>query len=186
MRRITALIMVFLVITMPIISQDDCGNGLPCGPIPWNLPDLPILISPSPFPTVLYEPTATPPPVVTDVPTNTPAPTNTIAPSATIAATDISNQVSTLQVIIDATELAVNDGNYDELGANAGEFIGYVRGVAAIDLGFLNPLILAMVGGLGYVLSIKVIQFAAPLIAVFVGVIRKVIQFILGFIPGLG
>lgn len=186
MRRFVLVAIAVLIGSVPINGQNDCGNGLPCGPVPWPLPDLPILVSPSPYPTVVYQATDTPVPIITDTPVPTEAPTNTIAPTVTLPATQIGDQIGTLQAVIEATEPVVSGADFDNLGGDAGEFIGYVRGVAEIDLGFLNQLITLAIVGLGYVISVKVLQFSAPIIAVFVGVIRKIIQFVLGFIPGFG
>jgi hypothetical protein len=45
-------------ITVSTPVNVNCGYGLPCGPVPWDLPNFPALVSPSPFPT--QQATATP------------------------------------------------------------------------------------------------------------------------------
>jgi hypothetical protein len=64
--RAKTICFLFLLIALAVLpatsNADDCGNGLPCGPIPWQLPPLPGLVSPSPIPTIAITvaPTATP------------------------------------------------------------------------------------------------------------------------------
>src|SRR4030042_4743469 len=74
-----------------INGQEDCGNGLPCGPIPWSLPAWPQMESPTPigpqydYLTVTYTatPTSTYTPTATPTSTYTPTPTATCTPQDT-------------------------------------------------------------------------------------------------------
>lgn len=88
------VIIAILIAIAPTQSQDDtsdCGNGLPCGPIPWGLPIFPTLQSPTPLGTATNwigtpftsTPTYTPTPTYTLTPTYTPSitPTYTSTPS---------------------------------------------------------------------------------------------------------
>lgn len=103
---------VFLICSVTF-AQENCGNGLPCGPLPWDLPVFPVLQSPTPASgevdqdpnntptntltaTSTYTPTATRTatptrtptltrtPSPTRTPTNTPTNTNTPGPTATL------------------------------------------------------------------------------------------------------
>jgi hypothetical protein len=72
MRKIALILVSLLCLIAPTSAQQSsCGNGLPCGPIPWVIPPLPNLASPSPMPTIAVTtssinpgaPTATPAPI---------------------------------------------------------------------------------------------------------------------------
>lgn len=77
MRKLLICLAFVLLATGPVSAQtSDCGNGVPCGPIPWRLPVLPNLPSPSPMPTIA----ATSSSINPGAPTNTPAPISTPTP----------------------------------------------------------------------------------------------------------
>lgn len=92
-----------LLIISPVQAQvADCGNGLPCGPIPWRMPVLPDLSSPTPMPTLeIPESNINP-----GEPTSTPAPINTATPIA-LDIDGIDGQLSLLNSAILQTPGAV-------------------------------------------------------------------------------
>lgn len=51
------------------IGKQDCNHGLPCGPVPWTIPQLPQLQSPTPLATISADNSAS---VVTPTPTTQP------------------------------------------------------------------------------------------------------------------
>lgn len=98
----------------------DCGNGLPCGPIPWNLPSYPVLESPTPMPTFVASatPTVTFTPSPTLTPTNfTPSPTFT--PTSTASATFTPTITATFTATFTLTPL-FDTGPLDDALATAG------------------------------------------------------------------
>jgi hypothetical protein len=171
-------------------AQDNCGDGLPCGRIPWSLIVLPPLASPTPAPTlnVQWTPIPSGPTSTPSVITNTPAPIPTFPNGQ-----EINDQVATLQSVWDATAIPVYDASgtpinldtsYDELGGNAGTFFGYARGLSGISLGRLTPLITFFFLTFVIIITLKMTTFLFPFIATVFGLIRKIIQLILDFIPG--
>lgn len=44
-----------LLVALPLAAQSDCGPNLRCGQVPWKLPVMPILVSPTPFATSVPE-----------------------------------------------------------------------------------------------------------------------------------
>lgn len=111
MKRFVLLVGLFLLSSVTL-AQGDCGNGLPCGPLPWDLPVFPNLQSPTPItgevdadpnqtPSATFTATATPTatstptatftrtptptrtPTLTRTPSNTPTPTFTRTPTST-------------------------------------------------------------------------------------------------------
>src|SRR5512138_70374 len=98
MRRL-ALLLFLLLPLLPVTAQTNCGKGLPCGPVPWSLPKMPDLESPTPAPTYAYTAQATN--VSGSVPTPAPMPTN--PPLADVDTSDINDSLSTLNAIMAET-----------------------------------------------------------------------------------
>jgi hypothetical protein len=191
----------FLLIVLPAAAAD-CGNGLPCGPVPWNLPVLPTLQSPTPMPTFFY--TATPTPTMTPTnftpsptATNTPTPTMTFTPTSTPTVTpffdtdDLENQIETLQAIIDATPITVEiDGTpvtvsdqIDVAGDGVEDFFGIVKGILGADWGPFSPMYQAFLVGVVVVFLVVGTTYAAPIIGFMFGMVRKIYTAIMDFIP---
>ncbi len=169
-----------------VVAQDDCGDGLPCGKIPWSIPPLPQVESPTPMPTIG---------VTISVPTQTPGgATATPAPTSTpnLDTSGISDQMGTLQSVMASTPLSVSDLNgtpvntddtFTELGSNAGTFFGYIRTISTVGFGQMTPLVSFAFIAMVVVISIKASGFIIPLGAAIFGIIRKVIGLILDFLP---
>lgn len=188
MRTRLFIALLVLVLAVPVAAQDDCGDGLPCGKIPWDLPVLPALPSPTPMPTQAF--TAIPPTPGAGTPTWTPSPTAT--ESASVDTDVLGDQVATLGAVINSTPGTINDLNgtpvnanevYEELGENAGTFFGYVRGITEASFGELSPLFNFTFLGLLVVISVKLLTFLLPVGAAMFGIIRNVISLIRDFIP---
>lgn len=183
MKRLTVVLVLVLLSVAVARAQDDCGDGLPCGKLPWDLPSLPVLNSPTPMPTIAVAGS-----VGAGTPTPTPAPTVTAA----LDMGGFNNQLATLNAVMAATPISINDLDgtpvnetdvYTELGSNAGTFFGYVQAVKSINFGALTPLV-----GLGFlalvlVISVKAANFILPLGAAIFGIVRKVVSVVLDFIP---
>jgi len=185
-------------------GQTWCGAGLPCGQIPWPVLRLPALASPTPIPTIIISatpsPSATP---ATPSPTWTPGgPTPTATATWTPTATEqpdlssldtsaISGVVATWQVQISATQppILISGTPMDGiviagLEDDAREFFGKVQGLAAsVNLGKVSPLITWLLFAVGVMLFVTVTTFLLPVIMAIFGLVRKVIQLVLDFLP---
>lgn len=98
------LLFVLVMMSSPALAQSDCGNGLPCGPVPWRLPQFPDLSSPTPMPTLEIPESDINPP---GQPTATPAPINTATPIA-LDTGEIESQLDTLNTLLQQTPLALD------------------------------------------------------------------------------
>lgn len=188
MRRALLAIVAAVVLGVGVaLAQDDCGDGLPCGRIPWDLPILPALPSPTPMPTLAF--TAIPPTPGAGTPTWTPTPTAT---PGGLDTGDLDNQVATLGAAINATPISINDLNgtpvnnqesFEELGLNAGTFFGYARAITSASFGEMSPLFNFGFLALLIVISVKLLTFLLPIGAVVFGILRNVISLIRDFLP---
>jgi hypothetical protein len=200
--RSAAALLIVLLTVLPAAAAD-CGNGLPCGPVPWNLPALPTLQSPTPMPTFFF--TATPTPTMT--PTNfTPSPTATTTPTPTATFTPtmtptntpvfdeagLQNQVETLQALLDATPITLEiDGTpvtasdqIDIAGDGVEDFFEIVKGVLGADWGPFSPMYHAFLASVVVVFLIVAVTYSAPIIGFVFGLVRKIYTAIMDFIPG--
>jgi len=216
MRKVVLIILVLLVSTTPSLAQTatltptprpptptgrpqtvvprECGNGLPCGALPWLLPSLPRLLSPTPFPTVLYTavPTNTPSSGATPLPTAAPLPTVTLRPTDDFDVGEIENRVATLEALVGSTQvpISLNGTPFDftagssEIGTNAGTLFGYIRGVTSMSFGVMQPIITFVFFGGAFILVVKSTQLILPIVSVIFGFLRKIVQLVLDFIPG--
>lgn len=182
------VVALLLILGEPVGAQD-CGNGLPCGPLPWRLPNLPRLRTPTPMPTISFNPT--PPPTATPAPTDTPSgPT----PTATLDldTSGIANQIATLNAVIEQTPMIVLDmagtpvdtsAQFAELGDNAGLVFGYARGLSQASLGSISPLVAFTLTALVVVIAVKMLTFMWPILAALWNIISRIIQLVLDFLP---
>lgn len=172
-----------------IRAQDDCGDGLPCGRIPWDLPVLPGLPSPTPMPTsgvTIAPPTQTP-----SGPTATPIPPTAGAGGFDLDVSGINDQFATLQSMAEATEQVVvvsgtpvsSSEQLDTLAADSYTFFGYVRAVGSLDLGGLTLILGFILTSFIVVVAVKSITFILPVLLALFNFIRSVISVILDFIP---
>lgn len=181
------LIVLLLLLIPGTVSAQNCGNGLPCGPVPWSLPPLPRLASPTPMPTIVLTPLApTPGP---GTPTSTPAPTS--APTSAFDTSGINNQVATLQVFMETTQEPIYNelgtpvglSSLPELSQGAGLFFGYAKGFSQASFGSLSPVFTLALLSMITVLSVKAITFVLPILATVVGMVRNILSMIRDFIP---
>lgn len=184
MRKVllAAVAVLILVAAGGVLAQKDCGDGLPCGKLFWDLPVLPTLNTPTPMPTIQ----------ITAIPTSGPAPTSagpatpTTAPTGTIQAdfSAIGEQLETLAAAVNATTVPViisgtpvNPGDeLTALGADAGSFFGYVRGFSEASLGGWSPFLGLLMLSLTVVVGIKSLSFILPVAAVLFRLILRIIE----------
>jgi len=174
----------------------DCSSVNDCGGV--NIPPLPRLISPSPMPSLdlnQFAFLATPTPTTTPTETPTRTPSNTPTPLATVPfdATSASNELATIQAMANATNAPVLDAsgvpvNVEVSVNNAVTdsviVFGYIKGLFGVDLGNgITPLLYFSLAALLVVIGTKTITTIVPIVFLFVGFIRKIVQLILDFIP---
>ncbi len=166
-----------------IRAQSDCGNGLPCGSIPWPQPNPPQLQSPTPLPT------STPRPDLSgDVAHLTATPTPR---GGNLGATDIAAQIATVSGY-NPTPINVLDTNgttlifadqLDYLRYDTIQVVGYARGLADLNFGKTTPLVMFLLAALALVTFVKGWTLLMPVFATLVGLFRKVVSLIMDFIP---
>lgn len=190
MRRSLVLLSLILLIAFPALAQKDCGDGLPCGKLAWDLPVLPILLSPTPMPTQAINITPVGQPTSGAVPTAVPFPTNPAL--ATVDTSQIANSMATLNAAVDSTPEVVYDINgtpvdtdatFNELGNNAGVFFGYARSASDASLGAISPLVGFLLLGFVTVVAVKALTFLLPVLTAVFGIVRKIVEVVLEFIP---
>ena len=187
MTKYRALLFTFIsLILFRLVLAGDCGNGLPCGSIPWPQPNPPQLQSPTPMPTIGV--TINPPTQTPGGPTATPAPTQV---SFDIDVSGINDQFATLNALAVATDQMVEvsgtpvttSNQLSTLTANSGTFFSYVRAVSEIDLGGLTPLIGFVTLSFLTVLTVKIVTLSLPVLSAIFGLARKLVGIVLDFLP---
>jgi hypothetical protein len=184
-KRLLVTGLVLMLVSVGVtLAQKDCGDGLPCGKLLWDLPVLPVLNSPTPMPTIQ----------ITAIPTNGPAPTGTGAATATTAPTGtiqadfavIGDNMNTLAAAMNATSIPIvisgtpvsPADELTSLGEDAGSFFGYVRGFSEASLGGWSPFIALLILSLTIVVGIKALGFILPVGAVIFRLILRVVEFV--------
>lgn len=134
-RILVITLLVFLI--SAVASAQNCGAGLPCGPLPWDLPSYPELESPTPgsvivdtnpnpvptnTPTNTFTPTSTP----TMTPSNTPTPTNTLTLTPTLSPTNTWTPTSTSTPTLTPTATDTPFFGSDEIGDPLSTAEGFV------------------------------------------------------------
>lgn len=192
MRKILITLILFAVPLQSFAQDDDtCGNGLPCGSVPWALPEFPDLNSPTP---IIVDSNWSPG-IGTPTPTTPPSPTPFSFPSPTpITSFDmIGDRVQTIEAMIEATDVPIYNAygtpvSLDEPDSLINEestlFFSYVKGMNTNTFGILSPIVNLLVFILVTSFLWQAAQIAFPLVVMLVGIIRKIVQFILDFIPG--
>lgn len=178
--RVGALLLLVFSFCGLAAAQQDCGDGLPCGRLLWDLPPLPLLPSPTLIPTVVITAVSSAAPAPTTVPASTPVPTGTISADFS----DLADQLGTLQAVVNATSVPVvvsgtpmdTNAQLTELGSDAGTFFGYVRGFSQANLGGLTPFITFAIGSLVLVFGIKSLGFILPVAAVLFRLILRIVE----------
>jgi len=178
-KRLLMILFLLFILSTPIYA--DCQQGLPCGPVPWNVPSFGQLASPTPYPTVIVNLTSTP------TQTATPGPGTASAPTATpqLDTSGINNQVGTLQSIIQQTPVATFAPSFgaQNLSTNSQTFFGYVLGLGNVHFGPLTPLLTFFLFSFLYVLGVKLALILLPLLAALFGFFRNIVSLILEFLP---
>ena len=176
------ILLLILLSPFPTLAQENdsnCGNGLPCGSLPWALPTFPAMPSPTPIDVdAVRDGFEEPPPTSTAI--------------ATIVNLDpVSDAVSTLQnsVIatpifweIEGTPMAAEEIVENYVG-DSGQIFSYIKGLNDNSLGVIAPLVNFSIIAMGLVLVTQINNFLLPLAFGVLGFIRKLITLILDFWP---
>jgi hypothetical protein len=166
-------------------AQDDCDDYLPCGPLPWDLPDFPVMRSPTPRPGSGAGATATPIPTSVGSGLVQPSPTS-------IDVGGLNNTLGTLQAMSSATTMPMNiigtpmpefEDGIAEITENSTTFFGYAFGLFSINLGVLSPLMTFAFLFFAIVIIVKFTSFILPFLAVVFGLLRKFVELVLEFLP---
>lgn len=187
MRQQLLIILIVLAGALTPVAAQNCG-GLPCGAIPWQIPEFPALSSPTPYPTsaITATPTATATP--TNAPTNTPQPTA----SPTVDFASLGGGVGALEGMLTGTPQTIYNAQGTPVAVgtlasgyntNAVMALSYIKALQGADFGVITPLIQFFVGALVFVLAIKLLEMSIPFIAILFGALRRVVQLVLDFIP---
>jgi hypothetical protein len=104
----------------------------------------------------------------------------------------LQGQVATLQAVIAATQIPIQDiqgtpvnatAIFNEMAENTDTFFSYAKGVAGLDLGILTPLLGFLFTSMVGVILVKLFTFALPVILGILGLIRRVYHVIMDFMP---
>ena len=189
--RIKTVLIGFLLFlaALPVSAQSkNCGSGLPCGPLPWQLPALPTLASPTPMATLSITATASP----SGTPQLTPtAQLATMIPPPTVDLdiSGVEEPFATLNAILASTPMVLlNPEGTEEpilnnLDENASVFFSYAKGMTTDWAGPIAPLITLTMTAFVTVIGVKIVTFILPLVSAIFGIIRKIISLILDFLP---
>ncbi len=195
--RVCSVLLFALLLPAGQASAQKCGDPLnPCGPLPWSLPSLPLLTSPTP-----YQLRDTPTPQVF---TATPSPEPTATPSATAGtptatldsgelhedmATAVIGGIDAMNDLDIDPEIALG-GPSDPIATTSASlsnysrtFFSYVRGLTLFNMrgtgGITGWILLALAVVVGTVIATTLI----PIIGAIYRLIIKVIELVAEFIP---
>lgn len=187
-RRVLTLVVTSMLIYLMMgfgvsYAQDDCGDGLPCGRIPWDLPAFPSLPSATPIPTITPRPDFN-----GNVGPGTPTAT---LRGSDLGAEEIANQIATASGYNPTPIPVLNaSGTPEDISAdisalreNTAIVFGYARGLTSMHFGKSTPLVGFLVFVFGLVMFIKGWTFIMPILATLVGLFMRLVSFILGFLP---
>lgn len=172
--KLITVIIVLILGSLPVMAQN-C-DGLPCGSIPWSIPALPRLASPTPFPTVYATATSGSDPSPGD-------------PTATLDASGIGVQQGNLENFLSATPQAVLLNGTPQgldasgLATDGSLVISYIKAVTGADFGVLSPLIAFLVFILTFTMAVKLIEIFIPFSAVIFRGIKTAFQLVADFLP---
>lgn len=183
-RLLAAASMLIFLMAVPVLiyAQDDCGDGLPCGKIPWDLPQLPELPSPTPIPTITPRPD-----VNGSIGVGTPTPTPR---GSDLGSSDVANQIATASSF-NPTPINVLDANGTTLifaeqlnwiRQDTRQVFGYARGLTNMNYGKVTPVVMFLFAAFSLVTFVKGWTLLMPIFATLIGLFRKIVSFIMDFV----
>lgn len=140
----------------------------------WSVPDFPTLASPTPLGSGLINPGGTPTP--------TPPSFDSIVDSVATLESAMLTPVATI-TNTEGTPIALEDA-FDEFAGNASVVFGYSRSLTDTNVfGYSSRLVTFLFLLLTSILALRLLTFLMPLLAAIFGLVRKLIGFVLEFIP---
>ena len=137
--------------------------------------------------------------ITTVPPTQTPGgptATATATPIPTSAPFDldldgVQNQFGTLQAAIEATEQVIqvsgtpvsSGDQLNSISSNSFTFFGYVRGIAAVDLGGLTQFLNFTILSLLVIIGVKSITLIVPILMAIFNFVKGIVDTVLSLIP---
>jgi hypothetical protein len=160
-------------------AAQSCGNGLPCGPIPWRLPNLPDLKTPTPASRVDEG--------YASIPLLTSPAEATALPGLEVGMEPVAGQV---EMYLTATQICILDvyGRCMEQDPQAYApepflIFGYFRSLAGVNLGVFNPVLWFLLAAFSSVLAFTLASRVLPILVVLLGLVRKFVNLMLNFLP---
>lgn len=187
---LSAIAFSFLIGGVALLAQDDCGNGLPCGPVPWPFPNWPALESPTPVIIDVdesgLENTPTPTPTPTTIPTLTPVPTST----PLVTAQYLEDAISTAAADLEVTAEVYFDGTLvpdaiTDIGSDT-TFFSYAKGLTLNTFGIFTPIANLFLLFFASTLFFSIVKFGVWGVRILVQFVIRVINLIFKFIPFFG
>lgn len=181
MRHLFTIALMLLMAQTSLAQNGNCGNGLPCGSIPWDLPDFPKMESPTPIPDIYNDPSAPPQATAT----------------ATMSSTEIAdldtayNSLATIESIMQSTPVLIE---IEGTPTNADDYIlqtisdsetmfSYIKGLSSVSFGKMQPLIEFTLIAFPVVFLTMFSKYFIIIGAVVLGFIRKILTLLFDFLP---
>jgi hypothetical protein len=179
MKRLRWLLVLLL---LPLLVRAQTCNSLPCGNIPWAIPNLPVLQSPTPMPTLILG-SGTAAPTASAAPSETPAPTGTVFSDFSA----VGDSLSTLNAVVSGTDIPVEvsgtpvntTNQLATLAVDTGSFFSYMRGFSEISLGGWGTFIIFGLTSFALVLAIKSLGFLLPMLTAIFGIVFRIAGFVI-------
>jgi len=171
--RVLVVIAALVLISVPASAQN-CQDGLPCQQVPWDLPQLPVLNSPTPLPT-LYATAAS----------SGSVPTPTATPTSPVSGFGFDARLATLQFIAESTlEVPYGDTISDQQITDLSRLtFSAVNWIRDFRFGVFTPLFAVFSFFLLSVFAFALFNFYVSVVPGLFGFIRKVVQVVLDFLP---
>lgn len=168
------ILLVLFSFALPVPAKAQCQTGLPCQQVPWDLPYLPPINSPTPLPTIIVTASSS-----GSIGTSTPTPT------AQFTSLGLSDHMATLQGIAEATiDAPIGDEITDsEIVDSFGLFFALTNWLKDFRLGVFTPWLIILNFIIFTTFTTWVISFTLPFLISLFGLIRKAVQLILDFLP---
>lgn len=173
MKYIALIFLVLCLSQFEAIAQSNCGNGLPCGSLPWDIPQFAPLRSPTPLQDGLQntQPTATP----TPLPTATPL-------DADLPIDEVADFIATVQAVVDATPdfvlTPIDVSLMSEIQTQSQTFFSYAKGFGEASFGPVAPIITFLLFLFSITMFSLLIRLTLPFLAILIGVFIKIAQII--------
>lgn len=180
--KFLGLLVLILLMAAPAMAQDisDCTSAHPCGPVPWRIPQLPMLVTPTSVPSSSGAVSA----IFGATPVPAPEQAGALGDTSFFDGDALNDEIGTLNDLMSNNE-SVNGSQEDlvALASQSADFLGYVRAFSTANFGVFTPLLLIFILSFSVKMGAGLSLRLLPLVAVIFGLIRKAITVVLDFIP---